>query len=433
MTTDRERGSGSSVLSHPLLSLFVLWIICTGSSVLPNLSKCNENWENIAPVIIEAGLGSISAYISLIPFPRWFLVSTSASMIFLGTLVHKEVCCNNWSQILMGLENMTLIVLVSILHWKRSHPHGNLSDASMEISALPLCLAVSTAGLIPQKFGCSYTIPFFSGYLVTMCMCTFIAICNEVWYSVGSNQFRMVALDTIGLVLYFFFPLFLLISIAVDPQSLAEKMPVQTSHILLPLTVFFSMVIVPTIINSISPLSLHWYANIYTHGRPNTKKVIIVCPLSTLGTNLKTDKQVQELTELLKAKSFSINIILTKTSLKYSPKLLKDFPIPATFGTTLNEENINLFHTVFNKLPAWSVPSTLEGSRQASRKLKLLLWSCKTSHIPSIMEDVQRSNGGNIIFLKRNVIPTIIKLINEGLILDTVENVLDDNLPMDLS
>lgn len=432
--TDRERGSGSSTLSYPLPWLFALSIICTISSVIPIVSQCNESWEDIIPVILEAGLGSIAAYMALIPFPRWFLVASMVSMIFLSTLVHQEVCCSKWAQILMALENMTLIVLTMMLHWKRSHPHGDLADASIEIKALPLCLAVSTSALIPQKFGCSYTIPFFSGYLVTMCMCVFIALCGEIWYPVGSNQFRMVGLDTIGLVLYFFFPLLFLVNLAIDPNTLAEKMPVQSSAILLPLSTFLSMVIMPTIINSISPLALHWYANIYTHGKPNTKKVIVLCPLSALGTNLKTDKEVKKLADLLKSKSYSINILLTNTSLKYSPKLLKDFPIPASFGTTLNEENMNLFQSVFKKAPAWSIPSTLIDSRRASTNLKLLLWSCKTDHFPSIMEDVERSNGGNIIFLKKDVIPTITKVIDHGLVLETVEQVLGDvNLPMKLS
>merc|ERR1719253_456950 len=49
-------------------------------------------------MIMEAGLGSVAACMALIPFPRWFLVASMASMVFLSTLVHQEVCCTKWAQ-----------------------------------------------------------------------------------------------------------------------------------------------------------------------------------------------------------------------------------------------------------------------------------------------------------------------------------------------
>jgi hypothetical protein len=235
---------------------------------------------------------------------------------------------------------LATMLVMRAYHDNRSHRNGNLLTAEMKSRSIfagismfmSICIAMS--GGDPQTPGSSsratattavVVIAFLLGSLFVTLLCHVFAAVSDVWYAVGSGQFYMVSLDTMGMMLYFVCPALLLHSRfldmhAEDVMSIRAMLSGGYSRfigVILPsysssysadyyrgedaLHFSLAMMLVATssvvgvpLLSALCPMGGYLYSRAFTHGRPNTMRMALCVNFCDLPTDEVARENVWE-------------------------------------------------------------------------------------------------------------------------------------------
>ncbi|KAL3809891.1 hypothetical protein ACHAXA_008543 [Cyclostephanos tholiformis] len=228
-------------------------------------------------------------------------------------------------------------LVMSAYYNNRSHKNGNLLTGEMISQAIfagiSMCMSIYIAlSGVESSPGSSsrgtaravVVIAFLLGSLLITLFCHVLAAVSDVWYAVGSGQFHMVSLDTVGMILYFVCPALLLLSRflsmhAEDVSSMLAMLsggyckyvgcilPASTSlhsanhyygedalPFSLAMMLAISSVIGVPLLNALCPMGGYLYSRAYTHGRPNTMKIALCVNFCDLPKDEAARKDVWE-------------------------------------------------------------------------------------------------------------------------------------------
>ena len=206
---------------------------------------------------------------------------------------------------------LATLLLMRAYHANRSHKHGCLLTSEMKsqsiFAGVSMILSISilmTTATSPSPSSAYVVIAFLLGSAFVTLACHVCASVSDVWYTVGSGQFRMVSLDTFGMVLFFACPAAVLhyrfldmyadrvshfrstlaggyarcVGSVLPPPSAASRG--EEDALLLPFALAMALVSISSVVgvpllNALCPLGGYLYSRAYAHGRPNTRRVAI--------------------------------------------------------------------------------------------------------------------------------------------------------------
>ena len=196
------------------------------------------------------------------------------------------------------------LMIFSTYYSKRSHKNGGLllpKQLGLWVFVSLFVLAFMTMSI--ENYDTEKLIPFLLGSILVTAFCGAIAFVADNWYAIGTGQFFMLSLDTIGIFVYFILPVLILLvlffdkyetsihtlgtSFAVVFSEVLKKVPAsqyminnddeESLQLQKYMLIFMTL---PTIlglplIHNLCPINGHLFARIFTNGRPNTKEAAI--------------------------------------------------------------------------------------------------------------------------------------------------------------
>lgn len=357
------------------------------------------------------------------------------------------------------------LLLMYIYNKNKVHKNGCLLTTEMRSQAvfagISMLLSCSIAMQSKHESSTVALIVFLLGSLFTLLISYAFASVADVWYTVGSGQFQMITLDTIGMMLYFIFPAVVLHLRFLDKygESIAFKYAVVKEYLqsigvlsaggvhgediisfsLVMTLAMISLVGIP-LLNALCPIGGFLFSRAYTHGQPNTKRVALCVKLSDLPKD--GDKMTCIWDTLEKKKKDGqttavLNIFVTLEDLMQFPTELK---MIAKKGHAIELAPSNFFHEalcglsmfqgsksscnlqiahheyceIFGKEPNWILarsagsigrhPSVLRETNNLG--MKVTYWSTLVQLVgditreqkAAISSDCRDKNGGSIIY-----------------------------------
>mmetsp|Transcript_13493 Transcript_13493/g.29311 ORF Transcript_13493/g.29311 Transcript_13493/m.29311 type:complete len:580 (+) Transcript_13493:41-1780(+) len=387
------------------------------------------------------------------------------------TLIHQSIVNPeriNFSTIPTCFVVFMTLLLMYMYNKNRSHKNGCLLTTEMKsqaifagISMLLSCSIVMGSNPDPEASTAAMTV-FLLGSLFAVLMSYTFASVADVWYTIGSGQFQMVSLDTVGIMLYFICPAVILHLRFLDRygESIASKCAVMKEYLqstgilstgdvygedIISFSLVMTLAMVTSVgvplLNALCPMGGNLFSRAYTHGQPNTKKVAVCVNFSDLPKEAHKRKTILDSLEKNTYKDQTtavLNIFVTLEDLTLFPEDLKMLAkkghvialTPSEFqeafcGLSMfegNKASCNLqiahheYSEIFGKEPSWissrsadSVgrhPSLL---REASDLgMKIAYWSTlvqltggklTNEQKDAINSDCADKNGGSIIFV----------------------------------
>ena len=323
---------------------------------------------------------------------------------------------------------------------KRAHKNGDLTfDENKGISILiVICIGFFITNSMDES-NANDVILYMSGSLVASSMVASFAFVADTWYTVGTGEFFMVALDAVGIIFYFILPMVILL--VRFHEKYRETIKEFTHHIMnrcndtfqaldvlggntnefdvqqdLVLLMLYATTVGVVLVHNLCPITGHLYGRIFTHGPPNTKKVAICIDF----TDYKT-----VLIKLLNShhKEITLSISLTLQNLSEDAELIQKLHEAGhDFGIALDDssDSVSLVktHSLFQKTlgeePKWCFSKAYHCYQSAQKLgMQCVLWSTSLNISASnssmikekVFNDLKAKNGGNIIYCnvtKRN-------------------------------
>ncbi|KAL3766823.1 hypothetical protein ACHAW5_009715 [Stephanodiscus triporus] len=204
----------------------------------------------------------------------------------------------------------------------------------------------------PSRVATSVVIAFLLGSLFLTLLCHAFASIADAWYAVGSGQFHMISLDTVGMMLYFVLPAGILQMRFLDMYAgrvasmwtavaggysrfvYGVVLPSSTAGDSLPLCIAMTLVAISSVVgvpllNSICPLGGYLYSRAYTHGRPNTGRVALCVNFRDLPKNGRGGDDIMDAlrkrnkTDDRTAATAVLNVFVTSEDIARFPNELK--------------------------------------------------------------------------------------------------------------
>ena len=318
-------------------------------------------------------------------------------------------------------------------------------------------------------------------------MSTTLAAIADVWYPIGSGQFQMICLDTIGMMIYFMVPATLLGMRFVsrygeDLGSAWREIVGSFVHLNLGMNnlgnhgdnlvgiLSLTTAIGAAVINVLCPMGGYLFARSYTHGQPNTKKVAVCVQYSHL------EGVTESYFKALEAKKVVLNIFVTFKDIESNSEKLKELDkkghhialassrtlgsftglsfmqtknVRSSIETACNEYN-NLFGTDSTWVLADSAISRHPAYLRKAHDLgmKVAYWSTLVEVNGSnlseeqkalVMDDVIDKNGGSVVYvtskneaLKGSISTAVTTIVNalDGFSIESLSQVVKDDTPM---
>lgn len=333
----------------------------------------------------------------------------------------------------------------------RAHINGALLQSTTMgnavIAGLILIHAIVSACVTEQD---AITIlPFLLGSIVTLLFATTCAITADAWHVVGTGQFQMVSVDTIGIMFYFVLPICILGVRAMDKyHTWIEMAYVTIAEVVVhligsfkvgkvekmmadPMTLFQLVVSSLTgiiamgvpLLNQLCPLCGHLYGRTYTHGQPNTGKVAICISFNVLNLSKEDGAFMKRIIEWGKSKTGKLNVFVSAQEMKDSSSIVKSLvdaghcvgirldKSKGSKPTSQLNDAVETYQKLIGKKPTW-YHAGLEsfGQNKACYShcqklgLRIAQWSTLLKvgePIPgkSLAEDLTRHNGGSFIYI----------------------------------
>lgn len=382
---------------------------------------------------------------------------------------------------------MTLL-LMHMYHKNRAHKHGSLLVSEMKSQAIFAGVAILMSCVIVHGNPNTSLIvlaSFLLGSVFTLLMSCMFGATADVWFAVGTGQWQMVSLDTLGLMVYFMSPAVILYlrflakyGKLIASYSSSGRDMLQSAGLLntggldgkemLPLSLVMSLAAIMAVgvplFNSLCPLGGYLFCRAYTHGQPNTKKVAICIYFAEMP---KDGVKVINLCRELAKRNALLNFLVTLEELTMYPSELK---LIAQKGHTLvlapsnyderyrglgilksSKQSCNLqishhdYEAMLGETPKWMLakssdsrhPSFLHEARKLG--LKVVYWSTISSDKQTILKDCQDKNGGSIVLVQSSfagdgLLPLLDELLGQldGFMFESLNAVVRDDAGMKL-
>lgn len=448
-------------LSHSLAFGAALLIAryCSGASIV-----------EASPPLIVAALASFRGTRAFISNLDWdFIFGSTAIHAFclvpFVTVVYFLIA-SDFNIKAPGLFSITpsctvAFITLALMHYynkNRAHKHGNLLTSEMKSHAVFVANAIIlSASLMTQDEPFLMVIVvFLLGSMFALLMSLFFASVADSWYAVGSGQFQMVSLDSLGMMVYFFWPAVIIYFRFVDKygdyiggksivafgylksMGLLTDSPLRSGDDIFSFSFVIMLVIITAVgvptLNALCPMGGYLYSRAYTHGQPNTKKVALCISYSDLPKDRTTlwailaDKKKESQTTAV------LNIFVTLENLKMHPSELKliaakghklsleptEFLGLSLFQKTAATCNIEFaqyeYTEVMGEAPAWLLAKSVDTigrhpslfHKASDLGMKVAYWSTlvkvasgklTSQQKDDIVDDCQDKNGGSIIYI----------------------------------
>lgn len=330
------------------------------------------------------------------------------------------------------------LAVYQVYYLKRSHRHGGLLTEQQLGHSVLAFISVSyfvTSSVTNNEFRAS--IPFFLGSILVSILGAIFASVSDSWYTVGTGQFFMVSLDTIGILFYFVLPIVMLLTRFVNKYSanidettklvaislMNHLMDTKLDSILMEESQFAKFMVMfltlPSmlglpLLQNLCPINGHLFGRVFVHGNQSTKKAALcvnysdnILGVKALSGNDDNSKN-------------TLNIFVTLNDLKHCADTIKKLhKSGCTIGLRLTENDNNpsvtlkeaselcemitglkpsFYHTGIyhaGKLPrCYQIASSLN--------MRSILWSVivkAKDDISYVKDDLQRHGGGNIVYI----------------------------------
>eukprot|EP00584_Thalassiosira_punctigera_P008537 CAMPEP_0172534322 /NCGR_PEP_ID=MMETSP1067-20121228/6724_1 /TAXON_ID=265564 ORGANISM="Thalassiosira punctigera, Strain Tpunct2005C2" /NCGR_SAMPLE_ID=MMETSP1067 /ASSEMBLY_ACC=CAM_ASM_000444 /LENGTH=653 /DNA_ID=CAMNT_0013319099 /DNA_START=94 /DNA_END=2055 /DNA_ORIENTATION=+ len=243
------------------------------------------------------------------------------------------------------------LLLMHVYSKYRVHPNGNLltseTKSQVVFAGISMLLSCSIIMESESKTEASKALVFFLlGSLFALLFGLIFAFVGDAWYSIGSGQFQMVSLDTIGIMFYVISPIVVLsyrlfdkYGESIASQSALLKGYVQSTGFLsgdayggelisfsLVMTLATITAVGVPLLNTLSPMGGYLFSRAYTHGQPATKKVALCVNYSDLPKGAKQRDDILNCLEKKKTDGQTtavLNVFVTLEDLKQFSTELK--------------------------------------------------------------------------------------------------------------
>ena len=338
----------------------------------------------------------------------------------------------------------------------RSHKNGYLFAANMKSHAVlsTISIVYSSILLIGERKdneAVMIIILLHAGSLFTLLITYLFASIGDVWYVVGSGQFQMVSLDTMGMMFYFIFPVVILFfrfeglygEVARSAAEVARGylhsiLGVQSNGDTVSSSLVLALALITSIgvslLNALCPMGGYLFSRAYTHGQPNTKKVALCIDFSDLPHGesylLKFLKEMKmdavfnifvsredialfhpQLKELIKK---GHNLVLSPTNYKWNISGLN--LLKGKLAASNIQSAYDIYSGVLGKNPSWFFAKSADGIGrhpalfQKARELGMKVaywstlievdgWNLTAEQLSDLKNDVIDKNGGSIIYV----------------------------------
>ena len=341
------------------------------------------------------------------------------------------------------------LLLMHMYHKNRAHKHGSLLASEMKSEAVFAGVAILMSCVIVHGNPNTSLIvlaSFLLGSMFTLLMSCMFGATADVWNAVGTGQWQMVSLDTLGLMVYFICPAVVLYlrflvkygKLVATYASSGRDMLQSTGLLntggldgkeMLPLSLVMSLAAITAVgvplFNSLCPLGGYLFCRAYTHGQPNTKKIAICIFFKEMP---KDGVKVINLCRELAKRNALLNVLVTLEELTMYPAELKlvmqkghalvlapsnyderyrGLGILKSGKTSCNLQiSHHEYEAMLGEAPKWALakssdtrhPSFLHEARNLG--LKVIYWSTMSSDKRIILKDCQDKNGGSIVLFQ---------------------------------
>ena len=196
------------------------------------------------------------------------------------------------------LISAAVLSIYHLYYSRRSHKNGGLlSQEQLGKSVIVSICVLYFVWSSTKDYETDTMMPFLLGSILATGLTALLAFVADFWYTVGTGQFFMVSLDTVGIIFYFVFPLVILSirftekyegHLKAFTQSIAllvtEQLKGMTGmgmideaqfHAYFTLLMTLTTIVGIPLIHNLCPINGHLFGRVYTHGNPNTKEVAI--------------------------------------------------------------------------------------------------------------------------------------------------------------
>ncbi len=425
-------------------ALFLFNIISDSSNEVSNVHLI----QNTLPLILVITMRKFSmisnGMLSFMPsamllnqYNLWAICALSCYK-FVSSILRTIELSVAMNYIPLFIISIVTLGVYQVFYSRRSHKNGGL--VMEETKGMHILITLSLGYFLMKSLNEMNAIivtPYALGGLLASLFMASIAFVADNWYIVGTGQFYMVALDTVGIFFYFILPAIVLLVRFFDKYEstfshIATYVGLQVKNILeginilgtdtnefevqhdLILLMFLTANIGVSLIQNLCPIAGHLFSRTYTHGHPNTKKVAICVDFDDL-------KEIHdELNSLGNQKVLNIFVTLDDLN-EHREMVQKLYQAGHHFGITLAYEGdasamllstFNLFEKVLGVKPHWCC-CRYHNCYQAAQDLDIqcVLWSTLLNNPivnPSMLKsnvynDLKSHNGGNIIFCKNSL------------------------------
>mmetsp|Transcript_16405 Transcript_16405/g.24185 ORF Transcript_16405/g.24185 Transcript_16405/m.24185 type:complete len:508 (-) Transcript_16405:277-1800(-) len=370
-----------------------------------------------------------------------FLISSGP--VFLLLFLEYKVAPIALLSVFIGFTTILVLIL-----WFRNRSHKFLTLLEREELGVSFLTTIALGASLNEG-----VLPALIASVITTLLCLSLCATADVWYSVSTGQFWMIALDTVVGGVFILLPATILVnrlnilygtSIFDTLQSMAKGLNAEyntstidweMARIGLPLFLGLISIIGNTTIRALCPFAEHLYSIVYTHGQPNTKKIAF-CIFDWSNTGKKI---LSTATASPETKVFFNFIVSNEELLKHASSLKE---ARAAGHTIIPYTKEQISHTTYNSLfsqtPEWShgksYPSDLIACSQ--RDTKIALWShyYDSSDKPKVT-DLEEMSGGAIVCLKqpvKSILELLEALTKKGYTVAPMSEVAKEDLPMQL-
>lgn len=453
---ERERGTPLGTPHAPGRLILLCWLTCTGvaTSSLLGVDAIVTGLTTGAPdprlicTSLASGLGAASALVGLlfVDAAGLHVACLLGACLLAGSSSPSSTPTDDRSVPLTVLATAcATAALLTLLYVYRQHRHGFLSSSvrpthswlRLYVPAAALLWALVRASMVvwsstPSSCAaadldsCRFdrnnsaalraVLDVLTGSNMAVLLAAVFAFTADAWNALGSGQFHMVALDTVGLLFHFVTPLLILLARCLDrymPHFTTYGAEDTTSpdDDALMLSVIALLVALSVcgvnIINDIVPLHGYLLARTYLHGQPNTRRVALTLSLADVAAvNDDDDDKLRD--------DAVLNVFVTLADLRHRPDVVRRWASSVVGVACEDRARLADLHDAYvqalGRRPEWCRIRNPTALRAAASKYgwKNVWWSSKwgvaagrddDDNAAAILRDVRERNGGNVIDL----------------------------------
>ena len=391
--------------------------------------------------------------------PLWGVVALLALPIVSISFGYVQYTASESSDIALPAEALVVlglghVALMAAWYINRPSKLCNLSRSATE-SGVAVATGLAFLRTVQSKGDDEGMLLFVLGSLTMTMLYVYLGAVADAWYTVGTGQFWMVSLDGSSLIIYLLAPILILVirgnekygetihaamvklckSVA-DPALMADA-PVEPTEMLsqaIVLLLALGSVVGIRLIKSLCPIGGHLFGRVYTHGQQSTRKVALVLSW-----------QYNSLVAEFAKKSIFVNLLVTASDLESDGEAIKS-AVALGHDTIIGGDVAAGYkaHRQTQKMaPGWCQTQNLSEIIKASEwDMKIGLWSSildsKTTNLAALVEDVEESLGGSIVYVQDDaglsiVTDFVTQVVAKGYSFASLGQVAKEDPPMTLT